>query len=94
MLAVAREDPERVPYFVGRRLAELRLAKRWTQQQAAEHLGLSVRHLQRLENGWNMTVLTAARLARRYGVPTWQLFVAPRLRQPFKRGRPRKSDVG
>lgn len=64
---VARENPERIPSYVGYNLAYYRQLKRWTQKKAAKRLGVSVRHLQRLEGGWNMTILTAARLARKYG---------------------------
>jgi DNA-binding XRE family transcriptional regulator len=89
---VAREVPERIPLWVGHNLAHFRQLRGWTQAQAAKRLKVSVRHLQRLEGGWNMQILTAARLARKYGVHTWMLFSAPRMkllhRQP---GRPRRK---
>ena len=87
---MARENPERIPSYVGYNLAYYRQLKRWTQKKAAKRLGVSVRHLQRLEGGWNMTILTAARLARKYGVHTWMLFTAPRLKLRRQPGRPRK----
>lgn len=87
-----RETPEQVVREVGRRVAEIRLEHGWTQQEAAEYLGMAVRSLQRIEAGSNMTIATAARLARKLGVPTADLFRRPRTREwqrGRRRGRPR-----
>ncbi|MGH7298130.1 MAG: helix-turn-helix transcriptional regulator [Polyangiaceae bacterium] len=90
---MAREIPEKIKYVVGDNLTRARQYKGWTQAQAAKRLGMSVRHLQRLEGGWNMTILTAANLARKYGESTWRLFVPTRWKLDRQPGRPRKRVV-
>ncbi len=88
-----REDPERVPFTVGHNLVRFRNDKDWTQAQAAKRLGVSVRHLQRLEKGWNMTIRTAAKLASKYGRRTQDLFESPKTKLQRQPGRPRKTTV-
>jgi transcriptional regulator with XRE-family HTH domain len=89
---VAREVPERIPLWVGHNLTKFRQLRGWTQAQAARRLGVSIRHLQRLEAGRNIRILTAARLARKYDVSTWMLFSAPRMKLPRRQpGRPRRK---
>ena len=74
---------------VGRRVAELRSARGWTQQQAAEHLKMPVNNLQRIERGMNLTIKTLVRLARGLGAPTRALFESPSSRERSA-GRPPK----
>jgi len=90
----ARANPERVPQTVGHNLTRLRQREGWTQAEAAEALGLSVREIQRLEAGANITILRTARLAYAYGVPTAALFEPPRARIRRQPGRPRKRWQG
>lgn len=72
---------------VGRRVAELRAAHGWTQQEAAERLRMPVKNLQRIEGGMNLTLKTLVRLARGLGVRARDLLDEPasRDRRP---GRP------
>ncbi len=62
----------------GARLAELREAALLTQEEAAEKLGVSSRHLQRVEAGkTNLTVLLLHRFGQIYGFDVEMLFSAP-----------------
>lgn len=73
-----REDPEQLLRDVGRRIAELRRERGWTQEQLAERLGISRRYLARLERGGqNVTVHRLAWLAEHLGCRVADLFVAP-----------------
>ena len=85
-----QQRPERVFRDIGRRLAELREARGWTQEEAAEHLTIGIRYLQKLEGGKaSFTLTTLIRLVNRYGVPVAAVFEPPRTRV-VKRGRPRR----
>jgi transcriptional regulator with XRE-family HTH domain len=64
---VRREDPDEILRAVGRRIADLRRAAGWTQQDFAARLGVSVRYLARLEaGGQNLTVHRLAWLAQAF----------------------------
>jgi transcriptional regulator with XRE-family HTH domain len=85
---VVREDPERLVRDIGRRIAELRALRGWTQQEFAARLGISVRYLARLERGLqNFTVHRLVWLAGSLGIRTVDLFVPPRSRH-VRTGRP------
>lgn len=75
---------------VGRRIAELRRERGWTQEKAADHLGMEVQSLQRIERGTNLTIRTMTTIADAYGVTVGSLFDEPK---DFDRkpGRPRKA---
>ena len=89
---MSREDPDRLVRDVGRRLAELRAARGWTQEIFAERLGVTSRYLARLEAGkQNLTIHRLAWLANELAVRVADLFDAPSSRDA-KRGRPRKPD--
>lgn len=61
---------------VARRLAELRRARKLTQEQAADATGVAWRHLQRLEAGTeNPTIETVYRLAVGYGATLADVFL-------------------
>lgn len=84
-----RDPPEKVVYRVGRRIAELRRAKAWTQEQLAEKLGSSVQWVSRIEGGTvNLTIHTLVGLGRVLDVDVVELFVAPAPEPPR---RPRKD---
>jgi transcriptional regulator with XRE-family HTH domain len=77
---------------LGRRVREVRRERSWTQEDAAERLGVDVRELQRIEAGRvNMTLQSLVRMARSLGVPVRELFEAPASRGPRKPGRPPKA---
>lgn len=85
---MASEDPDRVITDVGRRIAEVRRELGWTQQEAAEHLRMPLKNLQRIEKGMNLTIRTLTRVARGLGVRTRDLFDEPKSRERRRRGRP------
>lgn len=85
------ETPARVTKDVGRRIAELRLGRGWTQEDLAERLRMPLKNLQRIERGLqNLTIKTLVRFATVLGVRTAELFEAPKSRE-VKRGRPPKE---
>jgi transcriptional regulator with XRE-family HTH domain len=90
---VERETAERVVDDVGRRVAEIRRQRGWTQQDAAEHLRMPLKNFQRLEEGkMNVTLRTLVRIARGLGVYARALLDEPQARPKRRRGRPRKDD--
>lgn len=85
------ETPADVLRDVGRRIAELRAARGWTQEQMAEALDVNLPYLQRIEGGReNLTVRSLARLAHILGVRVGALFEAPADRTVRGPGRPRR----
>jgi transcriptional regulator with XRE-family HTH domain len=91
---VQRPDPQAVVERVGRRIAEVRHDEGLTQEQAAEKLGVSLRHMKRLEAGHNMTLFTLAKIASSFGVSPASLLRAPRSLAPRGPGRPRARRRG
>jgi transcriptional regulator with XRE-family HTH domain len=85
---VASEDPDRVIADVGRRVAEIRRELGWTQQEAAEHLRMPLKNLQRIEAGMNLTIRTLTRVARGLRVRARELLDEPKSRERRRRGRP------
>lgn len=76
-----RERPEFVEAFerererLGRRLRELRTERELTQEQAAERVGLSEKHLRRIELGQaNITLATLVAFSSGYRLPLSSLF--------------------
>lgn len=79
---------------LGRRVREVRTDRGWTQEAAAERLGIDVRELQRIEAGRvNLTLHTLLRLTRALGTPIRDLFDPPSSRAPRKAGRPPKGSA-
>ena len=81
---------DRVLRDVGRRIAELRTERGWTQEDFAERAGWSWKYAQRLESGGGMTLRTLVRVANALGVKPGELLEAPKSRA-VRRGRPRKG---
>lgn len=81
---------DRLIQNVGRRIAELRRERGWTQAEAAEKLRIEEQSLQRFERGANLTLRTLAKLARVFEVSPQVFFQEA---QPLQRraGRPRKK---
>ena len=74
---------------LGRRLAELRRVRDWTQAEAAEKASMSETDYRAIEHGRRaITLRTAFHLAETLGVPLRALFDAPVSREPRKPGRP------
>lgn len=80
--------PQEVVDAVGRRIAEVREHHGLTQEEAAERLGISLRHMKRIEAGHNMTIYTLARIALAFDVTPASLLAAPRSLAPRRPGRP------
>ncbi len=81
-------DPARLIRDVGRRIAEIRAARGWTQEALAEHAHVSLKYLQRVEAGReNLTLRSVVRLANHLRVPVGDLFERPRSRA-VRQGRP------
>lgn len=86
-----KENPARVIKDVGRRVAELRRARGWTQEELAVQLSVSVQYVRRVEGGGeNLTIKSLVEIARVCGARTAELLSAPASRRVVK-GRPRRS---
>ena len=81
---------------VATNLRRLRLARGWTQEEAARRCGdMAAQYLQLIEReGVNVTVSTLSRLAQGFGVDIADLLVAGEPLPPRVAGRPRKRGVG
>lgn len=88
---VPPEEPAAVVRAIGRRIAELRVNRGWTQEQFAERLGIHARYLSRLEGGGqNFSVHRLVWIARALGVHVADLFVPPKS-VAVQRGRPARK---
>jgi transcriptional regulator with XRE-family HTH domain len=83
------EKAETIIANVGARVAEMRRANGWTQQDLADRLRMEPQSIQRIERGTNMTIRSLANIARALGVPMIAFFEAPKTGQR-RPGRPRK----
>lgn len=80
-MAIARAPGDREINNLGRRVAELRIERGMTQERLAERLDRDIRYVQEIEGGrQNVTVRTAALVARVLRVPIRELFVVPKAR--------------
>ena len=70
-------DAERLLKNLGRRIAEVRVDRRLTQELMAEELGISIKYLQRLERGRNMSLTTLIGIANKLRVGLSELLLAP-----------------
>ena len=83
-----RLDPDKAVRDLGRRVAELRVSRGWTQEQFAERCELSTRYIQAIERGsQNLSVRSITRLANVFRVPLAEFFLPPTKPAP-RRGRP------
>ena len=84
-------DPNRLLEQVGRRIAELRRSREWTQQELADQLGVTLRYVQSVEGGGqNLGLRSLAGWANVLGVAVSALFEAPASRRP-RPGRPQRG---
>mgnify|MGYP000241027434 FL=1 len=86
-----RPNPAQIVEAVGRRIAELRVELAWTQEDVAQRLNVTVRHMKRIEAGHNMTIYTAARIATALDVTVAELFVPPKSSDRRMPGRPKRT---
>jgi transcriptional regulator with XRE-family HTH domain len=85
---VQRSDPDAVQRSVGRRIAELRVERGWTQETFAQEADVSVGYVRRLEAGdENLTLSSMVRLANLLEVAPIELLKPPRS-LAARRGRP------
>ena len=59
---------------LGARLRDIRLEKGWTLEDAEEHGWPNWRHLQKIETGKNLTVVTLRKVADLYKIKISQIF--------------------
>jgi transcriptional regulator with XRE-family HTH domain len=84
-------DPDRLVQDVGRRLAELREARGLTQQEVADELGVSMRHVQAVEAGTkNLTLRSIAVFANAVRARLPEVFEPP-IASRRGPGRPKKT---
>ncbi len=60
---------------LGARLRALRTAKGWTLEDVEEHGWKSWQHLQKIESGKNITIVTVRKIAALYKIPLSKLLV-------------------
>jgi transcriptional regulator with XRE-family HTH domain len=83
-------EPGRLAKNVGRRIAEVRRARGWTQQQLADRLMVQVARVARIEAGENLRLDSVERIARVLGIAPRRLLQSPNSRTKRRPGRPRK----
>lgn len=85
-------DPDKIAEQIGRRIAELRQGKEWSQVQLATKLRTTFQWVSQLEAGQNLTVHTLVKVANAFKVELADLLVVPSTSVKRKGpGRPRKS---
>jgi transcriptional regulator with XRE-family HTH domain len=78
------ENHRELRFEIGSRILQLRRARRWTQQDLAQRLGVKVERISRLENGHSVpTVVELLRLSEIFGLDVDEL----------ARGQARKSPL-
>jgi transcriptional regulator with XRE-family HTH domain len=83
-------DLDQLVRDAGRRVAEERVRRGWTQEQFAEEMGFSLKFTQRIEAGReNLTIKSLVSLAEHLGIAVKALFQRPRTRKPGP-GRPKR----
>jgi transcriptional regulator with XRE-family HTH domain len=88
---VRRPDPQRVIANIGRRIAELRVARGWTQEAFAEVLGMATQNVARIEQGRSdFRVTTLVRVATALECDPQVLWQPPTTRKP-RPGRPKAT---
>jgi transcriptional regulator with XRE-family HTH domain len=89
---MASESADEVKAAVGRRIAEFRAARGWTQEALAERANCSVKYVQSVERGdENLGLTSLVKFAGLLRVRVAELFARSASRGPKKTGRPRRS---
>lgn len=81
-------DADQLIRDLGRRLAEVRVTRGLTQEKLADEMGISVKYLQRLERGRNMSLRTLVDFANRLRVSLPDLLLVPPRSREVRVGRP------
>lgn len=71
---MAKNSDDKFLKELGRCLRNIRLSKNWTLEQTEEHGWPNWRHLQKIETGKNITILTLRRLSTLYKVSIAEIF--------------------
>ncbi|MDZ4660757.1 MAG: helix-turn-helix transcriptional regulator [Pseudomonadota bacterium] len=71
-MPISKEDSKFLK-GLGLRLRQLREARGWTLEETEEHGWSSWRHLQRVESGKNVTLVTIKKLSKLYKISLSQL---------------------
>lgn len=87
-------DPDKIAEQVGRRIAELRRQRGWSQQILADKVRGTFQWISQVESGQNLTIHTLAKVANAFQVTLAELLVPPDPDDPLVnragRGRPKK----
>lgn len=85
-------DPDKIAEQIGRRIAELRQGKDWSQVQLAAKLRTTFQWVSQLEAGQNLTIHSLVKVANAFKVSLDDLLVTP---EPTNKrrgpGRPKKT---
>ncbi len=86
------QNPARVMREIGRRVAELREARGWTQAVLAERLDVSASYVRRIEAGSeNLSIRSLVGIAGVLGARVVSLFEPPESLRRRPRGRPPRA---
>ena len=89
---MATSSADQIIRDIGRRIAEIRSAKGWSQARLAEVLDIALQNVQRMEQGrQNFTVRTLVSLARKLGCAPRELWDEPVKAPSPGKGRPTRS---
>jgi transcriptional regulator with XRE-family HTH domain len=89
----ARTKRSKLVRAVGRRIAELRRAKHWTQDQFAVEADVLIGYVRRIEGGYeNLSLESLEKFANLLDVDVVELLKPP-VEAEARRGRPRRTPV-
>lgn len=89
----ARTKRSKLVCAVGRRIAELRRAKHWTQEQFAAEAEVLIGYVRRVEGGYeNLSLESLEKLATLLEVDVVELLKPPAAAE-VRRGRPRRTPL-
>lgn len=71
---MGKKDDDKLLKSLGEKLREIRHQKGWTLEETEEHGWTSWKHLQRIESGKNVTILTLNKLAKLYQIQLKDIF--------------------